>query len=111
MTSLTDDAVSITAAGEALIDLVQQADGRYLACEGGAVFNLSRALARQGLGVAYLNPLSADRFGRQLPEHQRSTGVHHQDGGGQTDTLQACELDWRPQQLGRKRERERIHGP
>lgn len=76
MTSLTDDAVSIAAAGEALIDLVQQADGRYLACEGGAVFNLSRALARQGLGVAYLNPLSADRFGRQLAQALQADGVH-----------------------------------
>ncbi|MCG2586735.1 PfkB family carbohydrate kinase [Massilia sp. TS11] len=58
--------VRIATAGEALIDLVADAAGAYQPCLGGAPFNLTRALARQGLGVAYLNPLSADRFGRQL---------------------------------------------
>ena len=58
--------IRIATAGEALIDLITQPDGRLEPCLGGAVFNLTRAIARQGVGVAYLNPLSSDRFGRQL---------------------------------------------
>ena len=60
--------VRIATAGEALIDLITHQDGRLEPCLGGAVFNLTRAIARQGLGVAYLNPLSSDRFGRRLAE-------------------------------------------
>ena len=61
-----DGATRIATAGEALIDLIARPDGRFDACLGGAVFNLTRAIARQGVGVCYLNPLSGDRFGRQL---------------------------------------------
>jgi fructokinase len=61
-----DAPIRIATAGEALIDLIAQPDGRLEPCLGGAVFNLTRAIARQGVGAAYLNPLSADRFGRQL---------------------------------------------
>ena len=53
-------------AGEALIDLIRRPDGSYLPCLGGALYNLCRALARQGVGTQYLNPLSRDRFGREL---------------------------------------------
>ena len=35
-------------AGEALIDLIRRPDGSYLPCLGGALYNLCRALARQG---------------------------------------------------------------
>jgi fructokinase len=56
----------VAAAGEALIDLIAQADGRFEPVLGGAVFNLARALSRQGVDTGYLNPLSMDRFGRQL---------------------------------------------
>ncbi|TAL71542.1 MAG: carbohydrate kinase, partial [Burkholderiaceae bacterium] len=58
--------IQVATAGEALIDLIAQSDGRFEACLGGAVYNLTRALARQGIGTLYLNPLSGDRFGRQL---------------------------------------------
>ena len=58
--------IRVAAAGEALIDLIAGADGRLLPCLGGAVYNLARALARQGVETLYLNPLSRDRFGRQL---------------------------------------------
>ena len=58
--------VLVATAGEALIDLIVQPDGKYAPCLGGAVFNLTRALAKQGVGVVYLNPLSRDRFGRKL---------------------------------------------
>lgn len=71
--------VSVLAAGEALIDLVEQADGSFRAHAGGAVYNLARALALQGTGTAYLNRLSADRFGRQLAEGLQDAGVEQAD--------------------------------
>ena len=58
--------VQVATAGEALIDLIRGADGRFEPCIGGAVYNLTRALARQSVSTLYLNPLSRDRFGRQL---------------------------------------------
>jgi fructokinase len=67
--------VRIATAGEALVDLITQSDGRLAPCSGGAVFNLTRAIARQGVGVAYLNPLSTDRFGRQLAQALELDGV------------------------------------
>ena len=42
--------IQVATAGEALIDLIAQPDGRFEPCLGGAVFNLTRALARQGVG-------------------------------------------------------------
>lgn len=63
-------------AGEALIDLIRRPDGSYLPCLGGALYNLCRALARQGVGTQYLNPLSRDRFGRELAAQLASDGVH-----------------------------------
>ncbi|PUA97522.1 fructokinase [Acidovorax sp. 107] len=62
-------------AGEALIDLIRRADGSYLPCLGGALYNLCRALARQGVGTQYLNPLSRDRFGRELAAQLVADGV------------------------------------
>lgn len=67
--------VQVATAGEALIDLIAQSDGRYEPCPGGAVFNLTRALARQGVDTLYLNPLSRDRFGRQLAAALTGDGV------------------------------------
>lgn len=62
-------------AGEALIDLIAREDGSYQPCLGGAVFNLTRALALQGVGTLYLNPLSGDRFGRALRDQLTQDGV------------------------------------
>ncbi|MDR3368564.1 PfkB family carbohydrate kinase [Rhodoferax sp.] len=68
--------VQVATAGEALIDLIAGADGRFEPCLGGAVYNLARALARQDIGTLYLNPLSRDRFGRQLAAALVQDGVH-----------------------------------
>lgn len=65
----------VATAGEALIDLILNADGRLQPCLGGAVYNLTRALARQGIETLYLNPLSKDRFGRQLAAMLQDDGV------------------------------------
>ncbi|MBT9514337.1 MAG: carbohydrate kinase [Acidovorax sp.] len=67
--------VQAAIAGEALIDLIRRPDGSYLPCLGGALYNLCRALARQGVGTQYLNPLSRDRFGRELAVQLVADGV------------------------------------
>ncbi|MDB5886398.1 MAG: PfkB domain protein [Polaromonas sp.] len=67
--------LQIATAGEALIDLIGRPDGLFEPCLGGSVFNLTRAMARQGIGTLYLNPLSADRFGRQLVQALKADGV------------------------------------
>lgn len=68
--------LQVATAGEALIDLIRNADGRLQPCLGGAVYNLTRALARQGIQTLYLNPLSRDRFGRELAAGLAADGVH-----------------------------------
>ena len=60
--------ITVATAGEALMDMIQEADGRLRPCDGGAVYNLTRALGLQGVGTLYLNPLSRDRFGRGLAQ-------------------------------------------
>ena len=67
---------SVSTAGEALIDMVGQADGTYLPCLGGAVYNLTRALARQGVPTLYQNPFSSDAMGRRLVQGALASGVH-----------------------------------
>jgi fructokinase len=49
--------------GEALVDMIEQPDGRFDACLGGSVCNFTQAIALQGLPTTYLNPLSFDKFG------------------------------------------------
>lgn len=67
--------VQVATAGEALIDLIPDEQGRLRPCAGGAVYNLSRALGRQALGTLYLNPLSTDAFGGQLAAGLAEAGV------------------------------------
>lgn len=71
----TQDPCRFVAAGEALIDLIQQADGRYEACLGGSVFNFCIALARLRVPTAYANPLSQDPFGRRFAQRLAQDGV------------------------------------
>jgi fructokinase len=68
--------IGIAVAGEALIDLIGRPDGTFLPFIGGAPYNLARALARQNVGTMYLNPLSADRFGRMLAKELQTDGVN-----------------------------------
>jgi fructokinase len=67
--------LQVATAGEALMDMIQESDGRLRPCNGGAVYNLTRALGLQGVGTLYLNPLSGDRFGRGLAEAIGQAGV------------------------------------
>lgn len=63
------------ALGEALVDLIEHPDGRYEPCLGGSVCNFTRAVARQGLPIRYLNPLSTDTFGERFVAGLRADGV------------------------------------
>ena len=65
----------VAIAGEALIDFISEADGRFNPCLGGAVYNLARALSRQGLGTLYLNPFSSDKLGQALMQQMVNDGV------------------------------------
>lgn len=66
----------IATLGEALVDMIEQPDGRFQACLGGSVFNAAIGLARQGVPTAYLNPLSSDKFGVKFAASLQQTGVH-----------------------------------
>lgn len=63
------------ALGEALVDLIEHADGRYEPCLGGSVCNFTRAMARQRQHIRYLNPLSTDTFGARFVDRLRADGV------------------------------------
>ncbi len=56
----------IATVGEALVDLIEQPDGRFEACLGGSVCNFTQALSMQGVPTTYLNPLSHDKFGQRF---------------------------------------------
>ena len=85
----------VATAGEALIDLVTQADGRLLPCLGGAVYNLSRALGRQAVPTSYLNPFSQDRFGQMLAKQLEADGaqIAHSDRAMQPTALAVVSVD------------------
>lgn len=61
--------------GEALMDCVAQPDGALRPLMGGSPFNLARAAALRGADVAFLNPLSVDRFGDQMRAQLAHDGV------------------------------------
>lgn len=91
--SMTD--IEVATAGEALIDLIMETDGRLRPCLGGAVYNLTLALGRQSARTLYLNPLSHDRFGRSMANALQSAGVESADGSGVVapTSLAIAELD------------------
>jgi fructokinase len=62
-------------AGEALIDLIQQPDGRLAPKPGGSSWNLARALGRLGRHVRFVSPLSSDGYGRMLAQALIDSGV------------------------------------
>ena len=65
----------VVVCGEALIDVIQNADGSQRTVPGGGPFNTARALARLGVPAAFLGRLSEDRFGRELHELLALDGV------------------------------------
>lgn len=65
----------ITVAGEALVDLIVDADGHVDPRLGGGPFNVTRAVARLGLPAAFLGRLSGDRFGQLMRADLERHGV------------------------------------
>jgi fructokinase len=61
--------------GEALIDLVSQPDGHYLARPGGGPANTAVTLGRLGAAVALSARLSSDLFGQQIRRHLQDSAV------------------------------------
>ncbi|MEP6852987.1 MAG: carbohydrate kinase [bacterium] len=65
----------LTVLGEALIDLVRDADGRYTAHPGGSPLNVAVGLARLGHPTQFMARFSADAFGRRLHAHAAANGI------------------------------------
>jgi fructokinase len=65
----------IVVAGEALMDVLAEPDGRLVALPGGAVFNVARALGWLGAECVYLGRLSDDRFGGELEARLSEAGA------------------------------------
>ncbi|MEN0061543.1 MAG: carbohydrate kinase [Myxococcota bacterium] len=57
---------TIAVVGESIMDLIRQPSGAFRPHVGGSPYNVARALARQGVPVSYMSPLSADAFGDAL---------------------------------------------
>ena len=69
------DAVPVVVAGDALVDLIVRSDGTIAAVPGGSQYNTVRAVARLGVGCAFVGGLSSDRFGRALEAGLAADGV------------------------------------
>jgi fructokinase len=65
----------IVVAGEALIDLVGEPDGRFRALPGGSPANVAVGLARLGNDTQLLARLGNDRFGQTVRSHLRANAV------------------------------------
>lgn len=61
--------------GEALVDLVPDADGRLDPRLGGSARNVAIAAARLGASVTYVTGLSSDGFGRRFREELEGEGI------------------------------------
>jgi fructokinase len=85
----------ITVAGEALIDLVVDHDGRARARPGGGPFNTARTIGRLGLAPAFLGRLSQDSFGHMLGACLDQDGVTLAvpDRTGAPTTLAVVDVD------------------
>jgi fructokinase len=65
----------VVVAGEALVDLVPDAQGALTPLLGGGPFNTARALGRLGQPAAFIGAVSRDRFGDRLAEALAADGV------------------------------------
>jgi len=85
----------ILVAGEALVDLLVQPDGRVAAVPGGGPFNTARTIGRLGGEVAFLGRLSTDRFGHRLRAELAADGVdlRYVESTDDPTTMAIAELD------------------
>lgn len=95
--------------GEALVDIVQRADGSGADHPGGSPANVALGLARLGRGAALLTRIGTDAHGVAIREHLEASGVHLVEGtvvDAPTSTATALvdahgvatyhfEIDWR----------------
>jgi fructokinase len=65
----------IVVAGESLVDLIVDPDGRVATVPGGGPFNTACRLGRLGAAVAFVGRLSTDHFGRVLRRRLEDAGV------------------------------------
>lgn len=66
---------AVVVAGEALVDLVTERDGRLRPLRGGSSLNVALGLGRLGVPTAYLGTISTDAFGQQLTDGLTAGGV------------------------------------
>lgn len=62
--------------GEALVDVVEHADGRREEHPGGSPANVALGLARLGRAVDLLTWLAPDAYGERVASHLEASGVH-----------------------------------
>ena len=67
--------MSIVVLGEALVDFIQDEEGRYYPHLGGSPYNFAIGLARQEMDVGYLSPISDDVFGDQICNQLSKEGI------------------------------------
>ena len=92
-----DDVPVIVVVGEALVDLVVDANGAVAAALGGAPVNTSRSCGRLGADVSYGGAISVDRFGCMLAAQLAAdnVGLDLVERCEQPTTLAVAELDER----------------
>lgn len=61
--------------GEALTDMVRQADGSWLGLPGGSCWNVARVGARLGIATAFAGAVSQDLFGDDLAQASADAGL------------------------------------
>lgn len=61
--------------GEALFDLLQQADNSFQPFIGGSPYNVARSFVRQDLKCTYLSPISTDDLGQRIYQSALSDGI------------------------------------
>jgi fructokinase len=85
----------ILCCGEALIDMIPNADGAYSPHVGGAVLNTSVALGRLGIPTGLVTGISSDRFGHMIDDHLKASNVDtsHAVRSNRNTTLAFVHLD------------------
>ncbi|HEY3195941.1 MAG TPA: carbohydrate kinase [Candidatus Dormibacteraeota bacterium] len=85
----------ILVCGEALIDAIDDTDGKQRLMPGGGPFNTARALARLGVPTVFMGRLSNDAFGRRLAAELMADGASLAlvSYGPEPTTLAVAELD------------------
>lgn len=75
MTAAPSASLSVVVCGEALIDLIQQADGSFSAVTGGSPKNTATALARLGVPAGLVSRVGNDKFGNLIRTQLSESGV------------------------------------